>query len=350
MMPWAAASRVIGNSARSALRRGAALEDTARSRTVLQEEERQSVTPPLHVPGELERVTEGVAGHSTRDEEIAIARRTELTHAPVIRWEIADCLILPGGIEARGAAQRIRRPGLRDLTTRPVRIDRALYARTGATGRYFGHWLQDGCAAALLAQPGEQVVLDHRPDWPNSTQYLDAFGLSPVPQSHLRVDRLAVLSDVGQGSLKRDRYARMRAQLEARFPGKDATGQRIFFRRGETGVARAIANEDAVLAALARHGFVVEDVAGASVGDLMRRFRGADCVITVDGSHMGHLYFALDPEACLLSLIPANRFTMVHVGYARAMNLRYGFGVMTPGPDGYHVDIDRLHALIEMAL
>ena len=343
------ATRVLVNSALKAARRLRQLGDVAVSREVLQDEEVVEVTPPLQLPGDIDRVTNGVPGHSTAEEELQAATETRVTHAPVIRWEIADCLVHPGGIETAGAAWRHRRPVLADLRGKQAALDRAAYTDNGASQMYFGHWLNDACPTALLARPGETVLMGQNPAWSNVPDYLTGFGLGPHPGEHFRVKRLSFFDDFSQGSLKRERYAELRRRMDGHFRGPLDGPRKVYFRRGATGVSRAIANEAAVAAALRKLGYVTIDVAGAQVPDLMRVFRGAEHVVTIDGSHMSHIYFGMPAGGRVLSLIPGDRFTMLHTGYTRAFDLVFGFLVIDPGQNGYSVDLERLAALIELA-
>ena len=343
------AGRMAANTVRGLIGQRSSLAEIAQKTEILQEEERVAVTPPLQLPGDTDKVTEGVPGHSTAAEELAVTTQTEMIHAPVIRWEIEDCLVHPAGIDARGAMWRHRRPISHDLTCQLHSSDRSIYCDNGASQIYFGHWLNDACPTALLARDDEEVLLDQNPNWGNVPQYLGALALTPVPAPMIHVRKLAFLQDHGQGSLKARRYAEMRRRVAAHLPSDGSGPKRVYFRRGATGVGRVFAEEDALTAALVARGFHVVDVAGATLKDLRQQFADADLVVTIDGSHMSHLYFTMRPETTVLTLIPSDRFTMLHAGYTHACNLRFGFLVVDASPAGYVVDVDRLHALIDMA-
>lgn len=345
-----ACARLISNLTRSALGGLSPLESAADTREVLQQEERERVPPVLYLDGETDLATDGVPGHSTKEEELAILQEKEITHAPVIRWTVRDCLIHRHGVEARAAALRFARPELSILADNAVQVDQAFYANTGSTVTFFGHWLRDGCSSALLRDPNDILALDSRQGWSDVPFYLRSFGLAPTPARLLFAKRLTFLSDYSQGSSKRARYTQMRKALEQALPGTLPSARNVFFRRGSTGAARIIDNESELLSALERRGFETVDLATSSVQDIIQRFRGAQTVISVDGSHLNHLYLALPPGACLLTIIPADRFTMAQASYANGARLRYGFCVMERrGSDGYVVDIERLHALLDMA-
>lgn len=325
------------------------LADAAVETIVEQPEEREAHLPPLFLPGQLEKARHGLEGHQPVEAEIAQALRTELVHLPVLRHSLEDCLVHPAGFEFRGGAFRIRDLAPAHLLSGEVlRVPEAIYCMTGVSQTYFGHWLQDACATALLQRDGEAVLLTNPPEWPHAAQYLEAFGLSPRPWHLLRVDRLTIHEDFSQGSSKRRRYAELRRRLAAAFGDRPSGGPRVYFRRGASGAARVIVNEEAVIARLTARGFDLFDLAGASACDIHARFRGAEFVVSMDGSHLNHCYFSMPAGARMMTFVPGDRFTMNQVGYCAAARLRYGFLVADPVPGGYAVALDELDATLDL--
>jgi capsular polysaccharide biosynthesis protein len=214
--------------------------------------------------------------------------------------------------------------------------------------QYFGHWLQDACSTALLRQEEASLLLDPRPDWPHAADYIAAFGFSPETSPIQIVERLTIYQDFGQGSSKRARYSEMRQRLSTAWPSEDSKKTAIYFRRGSTGVARMISNEEAMIEALAKSGFEICDLSDASVPDIYRRFKHARLVVSVDGSHLNHLYFTMPQGSRLVTLIPSDRFTMNQRGYAQAAGLRYSFLVMDKDSTGYRVKIPDLLRTLDL--
>src|SRR5216684_2597555 len=68
------------------------------------------------------------------------------------------------------------------------------------------------------------------------------------------VSNLIIFQDYAQNSLKRKRYEILRERLCGYFPAL------VYLRRGNTAVSRVISNEDVVIEALRKRGFVVVDV------------------------------------------------------------------------------------------
>lgn len=331
------------------LHRGRSLQDASLEVVVVQPEEVEHHDLPLHLPGQLGKATKGWSGPETLDLELAIATATRVTHVPTIRHTLADCLVHPAGVDFPGGSYRIQPLRAASLIAGRVRrVPSAVYCMSAVSHEYFGHWLQDACSTALLKRDEDALLLAERPNWPHAGQYLQAFGFRPEPFDLLHVERLTLYQDHGQGSSKRQRYAELRRRLEVAYPELVPSGPRVYFRRGTTGVARFVANEEAVIASLSARGFEVFDLAGASVREVQTRFRHAECIVSMDGSHLNHLYFAMQPGGKLMTFVPADRFTMVHIGYCVAAEFRYGFMVVDPTPAGYEVSLPDLHATLDL--
>jgi len=339
----------LTNKIADRLGNGRDLAGAAVETVVEQPEEVEPHLPPIFLPDQLGKATQGSPGHQALEAEIAQATRTELVHTAVLRHTLENCLVHPAGIDFAGGSFRIHPLKLLPLaTSRIERVPRALYCMSGVSHTFFGHWLQDACPTALLQKEGEALLLTNPPAWQHAGQYVQAFGFRPQLRHLLYVDQLTVYEDHGQGSSKRRRYAELRRRLEVAYPGSSQGGSRVYFRRGATGIARLIANEDAVIDSLKARGFEVFDLLGASAQDIINRFRHADFVVSVDGSHLNHLYFTMQSGAKMMTFVPANRFTMNQVGYCTAAGLRYGFMVAEPAAAGYVVSIPEMNATLDL--
>lgn len=333
----------VRNRLLRAVGRGVDLRDASVETTELHPEEVEAVRPAVFLDGQLERATGAVSGHGTLAGELALATRIRAPHAPVVRYTLENCLVHYGGVDYQGGALRKHAIRTRPLLSERIHHRRrAVYCMSAVSHQYFGHWLQDACATALLRDPDEALFLDLREDWPHAREYAAAFGFAPEPAGLHFVERLSVYEDHGQGAHKRRRYAELRRRLAAAMGEAADAGAKLYFRRGDTGVARLVANDDEVTRALTADGFETFDVAGASAGDIWRRFSRARVVVSMDGSHLNHLYFAMPPDSLLLTFIPADHFTMTQTGYAAAARLRYAFLVVDPTPGGYAVPIPDL--------
>lgn len=327
------------------------LKSSAIETVVEQGQEIEKHRTPVHLPGQLEKASQATFGHQSLENEIHEAIKAELIHKPVVRHTLKNCLVHPSGVDFLSGSFRIDELKILPLAAAKIRrIPKALYCMTGASHRFFGHWLQDACATALLQRENEALLLAEPREWAHASQYVHAFGFCPEPAGVLQVDRLTIYEDIGQGSHKRLRYKELRDRLERSYPRSAGGSRRVYFRRGATGAARLVSNENDVICALENRGFEVFDVEHASVEDLATRFRNVDCVVSVDGSHLNHLYFIMAEHTKIITLVPSDRFTMNQVGYCASANINYGFLLMDPVSGKYNVSIDELNSTLDLML
>jgi hypothetical protein len=313
-------------------------------------EETQACGPLIYLDGQLDRVRAG-SPFNPLDVELEQIRATEVWHAPTIRYTLSDCIVHDAGFDKFKTSYRKSRLRQPDFLFSPVTEVASLsYSMTSTSHMFFGHWLQDALPAALLARPGEALLVDVRADT-HAVEYVQAAELHPLPQGVYFARKLHFYQDFSQGPSKRARLATLRARLAATIPDgqRYKPGSAVYFRRGHTGVARLIENEDELIRVLTDRGFEIFDLEGASVADIQQRFRHARMVVSIEGSQQCHLSFAMPPGACLISLIPSDRFTMVLLGYARAVDLLPGFLVIDPGKEGYRVNLSNLLKTLDLA-
>ncbi|MBW0170764.1 MAG: glycosyltransferase 61 family protein [Hydrogenophaga sp.] len=316
---------------------------------VIQPQEQEPLAPAFYLPGQLERVTAGVPGLSTLEQEMGWLTTDPVAHAAVIRYTLRDCLVHPHGVEYLGGSICKDQGGRYRIPSGSIEtVGHAAYCMSATAHQYFGHWLQDACTTALLAQPHDTLLLDVRADWPHAAAYAKAFDLSPALPPNLYVRELSVFQDFSQGSSKRQRYARLRERLARAFGPAPARSQPVYLRRGATGIARIIANEDAVTERLEQAGFLVLDIAGLSAAAMFRHLAGAPMVVCMDGSHMNHLYFSMPYGGSILSFVPADRFTANNFGYASAAGLHFGLLVVDRSDQGYVVDVDAMVRTLDL--
>lgn len=315
------------------------------------EPELTETAPALHIlPDMLDRVSGDVAGVTTAEKELATARATHFIHAPVKRYLLSDCFIHRGGVEYRGG-RIIKNSEFRNkLSMEPIsRMEKATYCMSHNSHMYFGHWLRDACATAMLCADQEEVILDERPDWPDVAHYADFFGLKLRSPGAIRVAELDIYSDFAQGASKRRRYSMLRARLRQAFDDMPQRGSMLYLRRGQTGSRRVIVNEDLICEVLVKEGFEIVDLATESFEERCRKLAAADLVVSVEGSHANHAFFALRPGATFISIIPCDRFVMIQRGISNAFGLNYGCVVVNKADGGYFLEISELLRTLELA-
>ncbi|HHY01709.1 MAG TPA: glycosyltransferase family 61 protein, partial [Paracoccus sp.] len=122
----------------------------------------------------------------------------------------------------------------------------------------------------------------------------------------------------------------------------------VFLKRGAGGVARPIAGEDALCERLAVAGYDIVDLAATDFRERYRRLSAASVVVTIDGSHVNHAFYAMRAGAGVVSLIPADRFTMRERGVAHGFGLNYGCVVMQPSEGGYVADPEEILRTVDL--
>lgn len=334
------------------LRRRTDLDFSRITAEVICPEETQPCRPLAYLEDRLDRVTAPIDGFDTLENELALLKTTEVRHAPTIRYTLSDCIVHDAGFDRLGGAFRkkgVRRP---DFLLRPItELASISYCMSGVSNQYFGHWLQDAYTGALLTRPGEALLLDVRKDGSHAADYVRAAGLTPLPDGVYVARELHCYQDYSQGPSKRARIAELRARLAAAIAEGShyARGSAVYFRRGHSGIARLIENEGELMQALTAKGFEVFDLEGASVTDIHQRFRHARTVVSIEGSQQCHLTFALPAGATLISLMPTDRFTMVLLAYARAIDLQWGCVMIDPATHGYRVNVDDVFRTLDLA-
>lgn len=341
--------RACGNILKSKLHLGRALEDAAVSTDIIEGEVTEPAAPLRILPGMLDRVTHGVAGHSTASQELAVATAAVFVHAPVVRYTLRDSLVHRGGVEYAGGFVAKSRKLLDRLPLEPIATEaRKSYCMSLVSHIYFGHWLTDACATALLADEAGDVILDARPDWPDTAIYARAFGLRATPAAAMRVAELQLYSDFSQGASKRRRYDTLKQRLRQSVRMDAGESRPVFLKRGASGVARPIAGEAALCERLAAAGYDIIDLAATDFNERYRRLAAASIVVTVDGSHVNHAFFAMRAGAGVVSLIPSDRFTMRERGVAHGFGLNYGCVVMQPSEAGYVADPEEIFRTVDL--
>ena len=315
-------------------------------------EEVEARGPLIYLDGQMEKATAPPDGFHSLEGDIELSRATEVRHSAAIRYTLKNCIIHDAGFDNFRSSFRKKRMDRADFLISPVtEVESLSYCMSNVSHTYFGHWLQDALPTALLASSNETLLLDLRDEFPHASQYARAVGIQPAPRGIYFAKTIHFYQDFSQGSSKRARLATLRSRLLAAIPdnARYKPGSAVYFRRGSTGVARLVSNEDEVIHALQARGFEVFDLTGASLIDIQQRLRDARIVVGVEGSQQCHLSFAMPAGACMISLIPPDRFTLILLGYARAVGLVPGFLVMDRSAEGYRVNLDDLSRTLDLA-
>lgn len=315
---------------------------------VYQPEEIEEVPLPISLPGQLDLIKD-VSFHSSLAEERTLAQCRVLHHAPVIRYTLKNCLVASQGVEYLGGSMRKRSLRTSDLLTASLQeVQEAHYAMSPVSHRYFGHFLTDACPNALLVSPGQELLLDINPLWPDAADYAAAFLLSPARPAARLVRKLTFYQDHGQGSHKRARYDELRRRASAAFGVSGEPKEVIYLRRGSTGVARLVADEDRLVEIFSARGIRIVSLQGASPASLAKELRNAQTVISMEGSHINHVYFLAPQGVNLCVLMPEDMGNFIHRGLVNAFGGRFGYVTSQKHSQGYRISADDVLRTIDL--
>lgn len=306
-----------------------------------------AILPPvLMLEGDWKRIT-AVQEETSWDIEKKRTAGGEHLHQPTIRYTFENVLATPWGCYMLGRSfHQAGKVDLGQLLRGPVGRRKAGYFGLPVIGmKYFGHWLRDGLPASLLRQPHEALYFPVNPSWPHAKAYCRLLNIDRLQDPLVFFDRLSVCADVGQNRHRQNRMRDIQDAVHAKLPKRSASG--AFIRRGRSGAARVLLNEDAVAEALAKRGFNI-----CSVSDGLEAILAAtahvDTVVTVEGSHWAHAFFAARRGAGHLTLNPSDRFNNHYAAYMPALEQTLATLVIERHSDGYVADLERLHALLDV--
>lgn len=211
--------------------------------------------------------------------------------------------------------------------------------------KFFGHWLTDDCTQYLLAEKFSRPLTLRTAKYKDKSNYEVYLEQDWTPTDIASIDELVLFQDFSQNSLKAKRYEILHTRLKTNFSESNGSNL-VYLKRGLTGAPRLVDNENAILDALTKRGFIVADIASDDIASLLSSILNAKIVVSIEGSHIGHCCVALPSGSGLIALQAENKFSGVHRGWAEARSLRYGFVVGTKAGNGFHFSVsDILHTV-----
>lgn len=308
----------------------------------------QAYRPPaLFLPNQIEKVR-GVQEETTLAHETARVLGGEVTHGATAVYKLTNAKVVDGYIyshEGRLVVSPKRERGL--LTRSGVHLKKALLTSSYNGNRYFGHWLSDDCTRALIEGDYGRPLFTGAPWTDHQRDYRRLLGLPAPPAQVALVETLYVIPDVGQNAHKRARLEQIRAATNI-FPGR-RRGHGVFVLRGQSGAQRYLENESQIAAQLTRYGFEIVDPAKENLACLLNKMKNASVVVGVEGSHLMHALFAMQPGGLLLTIQPPDRFNNVFKDLTDALGNRYGFVLGEGGRDGFTLNLKDLLLTLDLA-
>ena len=331
------------------------LEDASFQQEILCRDQKTTIPPPVFLPGQLDKVITQKYdirgwGRKTREDAIAEVTSTAVTYAPTIAYHIKNAVLFDGCVYIGRFKQPIAHNSLFiSGASEPRPIKTCALASSFLGTKFFGHWLTDDCTRYLLAEKLNTPVCVRMPAYPHRQQYETYLNQSWGPTDRAFIDHLIVFQDFSQNSLKQERYRHLRNRIKAHFTANVGSDY-VYLRRGRTGTPRIIQNEQEILDALIKRGFVVVDVGSDELEHIIGTLLKARLVVSLEGSHVSHCTYTIPESSGLLILQPSNEFSAVHRDWAESLGVKFGFVVGSVVDHGYHFSVLDILRTIDLML
>ena len=302
------------------------------------------------LPDQLDRVqlaVDGVAFQTARISE------TPVTHQATRALLYRNAALLDGYVFAgRSRRQMIRSKPPRWPTAAPTRMDKVALVGTPVSDIFFGHYLMDDSATALLAQdfgPVRGVESANRANWEHATDYRAMMGLEVPDLNNATFSEAWLFEDVGMNSNRRARMRAVRQRLSGISP--DRTGHGVFIIRSSHGQDRRILENEAEIAnLLAQKGFTVINPMEEDAQTICRKISGAALVVSVEGSALTHAYLTMQDQGAIVTIQPPYRFDNVWKDFTDLLGMRYGFVVAEGSRQSFRVNPDDLMKTLDLVV
>lgn len=323
-----------------------AMDDAATDIVETHPAESGSTKPVLFLEDEDRSRVTATYGERSVAEEWRQVDGTDVRHASTRIHTFKDVLATPFGFfTGMDAFARYGPIRYRDLArARIERRETGFYSTPPVALRYFGHWAIDALAASYLRRPDESLFLPFDPSWDHARQYVERMGIDRIDADYVHFDRLSYSRDIGMNADRAARISRLRADVR-RVAG-DAGVPGVFIRRGTSGVARVLKNEDTLARALSERGFAIVNTSD-ELGEIWRKAAGAPITVSMEGSHWTHLYLCAREDAFHILLNPTDRFNNVFAIYVDRTPGQIAGTLAHRDGEGYTVDIDRVLRLVD---
>lgn len=309
------------------------------------------IPPAFYPEGALERVT-GLSPWRTWPFEMGLINGGPNENAATRAFTVNDATI-SGPFVYKGAAKYFPGYGkakLWDRTgARTIDMPEATLVSCFAGSGFFGPFLTDSLPQELL--PGDEAhkIVVQTKSYGHEAGYRDLFDLPAPPLvQRARIGRLTLYEDYGQNALRRARYRILRDRLRANLGQNDRRPPAgVYLKRGATGEARILTNESTLETYLAGLGFDIVEPARLEAEEIARRTLDAPIVISVEGSHISHVFYSMSETGSLLVLQPPDRFAMAYKEFTDRVGMRFGFVVGKQTEGGFAVDVEELQRLMD---
>lgn len=303
------------------------------------------------LPNESDRAIGAEPAHSIEAMK-ALEPDGEHLHRPTVAYRFDNAVLADGCFYSNWrcgfGGPRHRRPVI--IATADYFVEAQL-STDWASDIYFGHWLCDGLCTELLAiDRGLPGLVYERPVRLHEAGYRKMLEIPVRAVSVARVERLWVVDDRGINSQRGERFRRLRSRVRRSVSERPAAPPYVFITRNGGGMSRQLVNEAVVVEALAKRGVDVIDPMTMAPKAIAERLAEAKVVIGVEGSHLSHALLAMPEGGAILTIQPPQRLLHHWKIYSDLSEIRYGFVVADPHPDGFTLELDRLQRTFDLLI
>lgn len=298
-----------------------------------------------HLPGQLDRV-HAVAFGGVVSEEIGQFLGDEREINATLRFEVSRALVNRGVIYSNGRRKVISNLNKKNEFTGVNCTTDIASIRTSFLGSYyFGHWLRDDCATAMIEDEGMKIFTPS-PEWPDKKIYRNLLKQDIPTAALLFSKRVIFYDDVSQNEHKIERIRKIRASVQTQL-SEVSTPDIVYVKRGNGGESRRLVNESEIIRALTLKGVLcvsAEDLNHPVINGIF----GCRLFISVEGSQISHAVYGVRDGGGVIVLQPPDRFFNSHLDWAVPLGIQYGAVVGLPDEDGFRIPIDEVFRTIDL--
>ncbi len=303
--------------------------------------------PAKVLDGQYERAVKGGFSRS-KDVEIETLRGGPKMAGPTCMYRFRNITIARTWLTSRGRLEYFGYPGNELVLGRPRHFKTATLASSFQGCRFFGHWLRDDCATALLPSEFDTRLAMTMPDWSDIPVYRRLFEQRDAETvTHAVIDELIYFDDIYQNAHKVKRFETLRETLRKHLTPK-AEGRIVYIARGPSAKNRVFLNEPAVIEELSRHGIEILFAESADSEDFIRTLLDARLIISVEGSQLSHALYTLPRNGGLICIQPPDRMFTSHYDWARVMGIDFGVVVGEQGEGGFTLPAEDILRTIDL--
>ncbi|MDU9005546.1 glycosyltransferase family 61 protein [Sedimentitalea todarodis] len=326
------------------------LEECAARTVSIARPEVMPLAEAIYLQDELDRVTGTHDMAVSLEDELGQTVASHLENIETHAYLIRDAMVGNNRVSTWAGFKDL---SMRHARCRPLRVteelDAAALCSTWQGNDFFAHFLIDDAATYSLAEDFAEPFYSgaDMPRSPHCLDYLSRFGSKYVERQHVRVRDLWLFRDYSLGPDKRRRLQSMAARAKAATPASEPSPG-AFIRRGVTGQVRALENAAEIEAWCVAQGFVIVDPEHQSVDEICAALKGVPLVVGVEGSHLVHALFTMAEGGAIVCIQPADRFNVIFRHLSAALNLHWGFVVAEGTSEGFHLELDKLKATLQL--